>query len=112
MKNADRERPLRKADVGSARNCLGAAEIKELNLIADAFLNTAELRARRRQPMRLIEWEQALEEFLALSDLPNLRGAGSVSAKDAERMVHNPLRRVRRQAKGGRKTGCGRDGGH
>ena len=38
--------------------------------------------------MRLIDWEQALEEFLALSELPKLRGAGSVSAKDAERMVH------------------------
>ena len=87
-KNADRGRPLCKADVGTARNYLGAAEIKELNLIAEAFLNTAELRARRRQPMRLIEWEQVLDDILALSDLPNLRGAGSVSAKDAERIAH------------------------
>ena len=87
-KSADRGRPLCKADVGTARNYLGEAEIKELNLIAEAFLNTAELRAMRRQSMRLIEWEQALEEFLVLSDLPKLRGAGSVSAKDAERIAH------------------------
>ena len=66
MKNADRGRPLREADVGTARNCLGAAEIKELNLIVEAFLNTAELRARRRQPIRLIEWEQARSKSFSL----------------------------------------------
>ena len=87
-KNAGRGRPLRKADVGSARNYLGEAEIKELNLIAEAFLNTAELRARRRQPMRLSDWGQVLDDILALSELPKLRGAGSVSAKDAERIAH------------------------
>ena len=87
-KNADRGRPLRKADVGTARNYLGEAEIKELNLIVEAFLNTAELRAMRRQSMRLSDWERALDDILALSGLPKLRGAGSVSAKDTERMVH------------------------
>ena len=38
--------------------------------------------------MRLSEWEQALEDFLASNQLPKLRGAGGVSAKDAERIAH------------------------
>ena len=87
-KGADRGRPLRKADVSTAKNCLGEAEIKELNLIVEAFLNTAELRATRRQSMRLSEWEQLLEEILALSKLPKMRGAGGITAKDTERIKH------------------------
>ena len=87
-KGADRGRPLRKADVGAARNYLGEAEIRKFNLIAEAFLGAAELRAARRRPMRLSDWEQALEDVLAMSELPRLRGAGSVSAADAERVAH------------------------
>ena len=79
-KGADRGRPLRKADVATARNYLGEAEVREFNLIAEAFPSTAELRAARRRPMRLSDWEQALEDLLAMSELPKLRGAGSVSA--------------------------------
>ena len=87
-KGADRGRPLRKADVGTARNYLGEAEIREFNIIVEAFLSTAELRAAPRRPMRLSDWEQALEDLLAMSELPNLRGAGSISSKDAKRVVH------------------------
>ena len=87
-KGADRGRPLRKADVGTARNCLGEAEVREFNLIAEAFLSTAELRAARRRPMRLSDWKQALEDLLAMSELPKLRGAGSLSSKDTERVAH------------------------
>ena len=88
QKNANSGRPLRKADVGTAKNCLGEAEIKELNLIVEAFLNTAELRAMRRQSMRLSDWARALEDILALSELPKLRSTGGVSSKDAERIAH------------------------
>ena len=87
-KGTDRGRPLRKADVGTAKNCLGAAEIGEFNLIVEAFLSAAELRAARRRPMRLSDWEQVLEDLLAMSELPRLPGAGSVSAADAERVAH------------------------
>ena len=52
-KGADRGCLLRKADVGTARNYLGEAEIRQFNRIAEAFLGTAELRAARRRPMRL-----------------------------------------------------------
>ena len=48
-KGADRGRPLRKADVCTARNYLGEAEIRGFKLIAETFLSTAELRAARRR---------------------------------------------------------------
>ncbi|WP_110631003.1 virulence RhuM family protein [Salinicola salarius] len=87
-KNADKGRPLRKADVGTAKNYLAEAEIKELNLIVETFLNTAELRATRRQTMRLAEWERVLDTFLTANELPKLEGPGSISAEAAKRIAH------------------------
>ena len=87
-KQADRGRPLRKSDVGTAKNYLGEAEIKELNLIVETFLNTAELRATRRQTMRLSDWEGVLDTFLTSNELPKLDGAGRVSARQAQRIAH------------------------
>lgn len=79
---------VRKGDVGTAKNYLGQDEISELNLIVTMFLDTADLRARRRQTMRLAEWEEVLDRFLASNDLPVLRNAGTVSAKQAEAIAH------------------------
>ena len=87
-KGADSGRHLRKADVGTDRNYLGETEIRELNMIAEAFLNNAELRATQRQSMWLSDWGEMLEEFLALRELPKLRGAGGITAKDTERIKH------------------------
>ncbi len=87
-KGADKGRPVRKADVATAKNYLGELELKELNLIVETFLNTAELRASRRQTMRLAEWERVLDTFLDSNELPKLRNAGSVSTKRAETVAH------------------------
>lgn len=87
-KHAGKGRPLRKSDVGTAKNYLGEAELRELNLIVETFLNTAELRATRRQSMRLADWSTVLEVFLTTNDLPRLQGAGTVSAERAERIAH------------------------
>lgn len=79
---------VRKGDVSTAKNYLGEAEIKELNLIVTMFLDTAELRASRRQSMRLAEWEGVLDNFLRSNELPLLRNAGTVSKKQAEQIAH------------------------
>ena len=79
---------VRKADVTTAKNYLGEVEIKELNLIVTMFLDTAELRATRRQEIRLTEWETILGGFLKSNELPLLSTAGRVSAKQAERIAH------------------------
>lgn len=51
--------------MGTSKNYLEEAEIRELNLIVTMFLDTAELRARRREPMTLAEWNSVLDRFLA-----------------------------------------------
>ncbi|CAK0751026.1 putative DNA-binding protein [Azospirillaceae bacterium] len=80
---------VRKADVMTAKNYLGEPEIKELNLIVGMFLDTAELRAKRRQEIRLAEWEPILDGFLKSNELPLLRDAGQISAKHAETIAHD-----------------------
>jgi hypothetical protein len=80
---------VRKGDVSTAKNYLAESEVKELNLIVGMFLDTADLRAKRRQEIRLAEWEPILDTFLASNELPVLRNAGSVSAKDAEQIAHD-----------------------
>ena len=80
---------VRKADVATAKNYLGEAEIKELNLIVGMFLDAAELRTTRRQEIHLAEWETILDRFLAANELPLLRNAGHVSAKEAEEITQS-----------------------
>lgn len=79
---------VRKGDVSTAKNYLGETEIRDLNLIVTMFLDTAELRARRRETMKLSEWEGVLDTFLQSNELPLLRNAGSISAADAERIAY------------------------
>ena len=58
-------RRVRKGDVTTGKNYLGESEIRELNLIVTMFLDTAELRVRRRQLMSLATWDRILDRFLA-----------------------------------------------
>lgn len=74
---------VRKGDVGTAKNYLADGEISDLNLIVTMFLDTAELRARRRQTMQLADWEGVLDNFLRSNEMPVLSGAGSRSHKQA-----------------------------
>ena len=79
---------LRKGDVATAKNYLGEAEISELNLIVTMFLDTADLRSRRRQNIQLSEWEVILDDFIRNNELPLLQGRGHIKAEDAERLAH------------------------
>ena len=67
-------------EAAKAKSYVDAAEIRELNLIVTMFLDTAELRAKRREPMILAEWEDVLDGFLAVNESPILNGVGRVSA--------------------------------
>jgi len=80
---------VRKGDVGTAKNYLSESEIKELNLIVTMFLDTAELRASRRQQILLADWEGILDNFITNNELPLLRSAGSISAAQAEQIAHD-----------------------
>ncbi|WP_215761312.1 RhuM family protein [Acetobacter sp. P1H12_c] len=79
---------VRKEDVTVAKNYLGDLEIKELNLIVSMFLDTADLRTRRRQTIKLAEWDGILDRFLESNELHVLSGRGSRSQATAETIAH------------------------
>ena len=92
---------VRKGDVTTGKNYLEEAEIRELNLIVTMFLDTAELRVRRRQLTSLATWEGILDRFLAGNELPILDDGGSISAahaKDIARQRYGVLDAKRREA--------------
>ncbi|SFM53421.1 Uncharacterized conserved protein [Ectothiorhodospira mobilis] len=79
---------VRKQDVTIAKNYLTADEIDDLNRLVVMFLEQAELRAKQRQDLTLDYWRNNVDRLLEFSDRPVLEGAGSISAKQAERIAH------------------------
>ena len=80
---ANRGAPIRKADVGIAKNYLNAEELDTLNRIVTAYIEVAELQAQARQPMTMRDWAQELDNFLRLTRKDILTHAGKVSAETA-----------------------------
>ncbi len=75
--------PVRKADVGVAKNYLNEAELDTLNRIVTAYIEVAELQAQARQPMTMQDWATELDNFLRLTRKDILTHAGRVSADAA-----------------------------
>ncbi|AMN46054.1 2-hydroxyacid dehydrogenase [Steroidobacter denitrificans] len=80
---ASRGAPVRKADVGVAKNYLNAEELDTLNRIVTAYIEVAELQAQARQPMTMRDWAKELDDFLRLTRKDILTNAGTVSAEAA-----------------------------
>jgi hypothetical protein len=75
--------PPRKSEVTIGKNYLNAEELETLNRIVTAYLEFAELRAKRREPMRMADWIAKLDDFLRLSDYEVLAHAGKITAEQA-----------------------------
>ncbi len=75
---------IRKADVSVAKNYLQPDELDALNRIVSAYLEFAELQARGRKPMHMIDWIGKLDDFLKLSDREILDHAGKISHETAQ----------------------------
>ncbi len=73
----------RKSEVTIGKNYLNEEELEMLNRIVTAYLEFAELRAKRREPMRMAGWISKLDSFLSLGDHDVLTHAGKVSAEQA-----------------------------
>ena len=82
-KNAPNGRVV-KSDVTVAKNYLSEKEVDSLNLLTTAFLDTAELRAKKHILMKMADWKQVLDNFLQISDYDVLKDAGKVSHEEAE----------------------------
>lgn len=76
--------PVRKEDIGVAKNYLSEKEIAALNRIVTMYLDYAEDQAARHVPMHMADWVKKLDAFLAFNERNILRHAGKVSAKMAE----------------------------
>ena len=74
---------VRREDVAIAKNYLTEAELGVLNRIVNAYLEFAELQARRRRVMTMRDWIAKLDEFLKISDFELLDHAGKVSHEAA-----------------------------
>lgn len=75
---------VQKSDTTIAKNYLSDTEVEQLEQLSVAFLDMAEMRARRHLPTTMADWKQRLDSFLTLNDYDVLPQAGKVSAEEAQ----------------------------
>ena len=76
---------VRKQDILIAKNYLNADEIDTLNRLVVIFLETAELRTKRREEIRIRFWRQNVDQIIGNNGFPVLTHAGKVSHAQMER---------------------------
>lgn len=74
---------VRKEDVIVAKNYLSADEIDTLNRITTIFLETAELRVKRKMDLTLSFWQATVDGMLQSNFYEVLSGSGSISHDEA-----------------------------
>lgn len=79
---------VRKQDILIAKNYLSEDEIDTLNRLVTIFLETAELRTKRRQEIPMRFWQENVGQIIQANGFPLLEGAGSLSRKQMEAMTH------------------------
>ncbi len=84
-----------KSDVSVGKNYLIEDEIKELERIVSMYLDYAENQAARQIPMKMTDWVQKLDAFLAFNEYQVLTNAGQVSAAVAKRLAEEQYARYR-----------------
>nr|WP_306290212.1 virulence RhuM family protein [Pseudoflavonifractor phocaeensis] len=70
-----------------AKNYCNEEELASLNSTVSAYLEFAEMQARRHIPMYMSDWIETLDGFLKLSRHDILQGAGKISAEMAKTKV-------------------------
>lgn len=80
---------VRKADVVIAKNYLQAEELEKLNRLVSMFFEFAEFRAQNKQHLKLDDWRQYADNFMAFNEQPLLDNAGRVSRQRMEQIAHD-----------------------
>jgi len=75
---------IQKFDVSVAKNYLSEFEMEQLERMVSAYLDMAELQAKRKIPMTMEDWETRLNRFIKLADYEILCDAGKVTAEIAK----------------------------
>ncbi|WP_414986984.1 RhuM family protein [Acidovorax sp.] len=81
--------------MSTAKNYLDEFELDQMQRIVSAYLDMAEMQARRRIPMTMEDWEKRLSGFLTLWDRDVLRDAGRVSAEIAKTHAETEFEKYR-----------------
>ena len=76
---------VRMQDILIAKNYLTEDEIDTLNRLVVIFLETAELRTKRREEIRMSFWRQNVDQIIGSNGFPVLTHAGKVSHAQMER---------------------------
>ena len=76
---------VHKQDILIAKNYLNADEIDTLNRLVVIFLETAELRTKRREEISMSFWRQNVDQIISSNGFPALTHAGKVSHTQMER---------------------------
>ena len=85
----------KQADALVAKNYCTEEELSALNSVVSAYLEFAEMQARRRIPMYMSDWIETLDGFLKLSKHEILTNAGKISAKTAELKAKEEYKKYR-----------------
>lgn len=78
---------VRKQDIYTAKNYLKDDEIDMLNRLTVLFLDSAELRVKERKDLTLNYWRNNVDALLNFQNKDVLKGAGSISNTQMERIV-------------------------
>jgi hypothetical protein len=78
---------VRKQDILVAKNYLTEDEIDTLNRLVVIFLETAELRTKNRQEIRMAFWQQNVEQIISSNGFTVLTHAGKVSHARMEQQI-------------------------
>jgi len=78
-----------------AKNYLSEAELKDLGLLVNAYLDLAERRARQRAPMTMEDWAKHLDLILQADGNALLQNAGKISAEIAKRHAEDEYEKYR-----------------
>ena len=93
-KNAPNGR-VQKSDTIVAKNYLSDKEVDMLNLLSTAFLDMAEMRAKRQVIATMSDWKKQLDEFLKFYDYDILNDAGTISAEQAKEKAYAEYEKFR-----------------
>jgi len=78
---------VRKQDILVAKNYLSEDEVDTLNRLVVIFLETAELRTKNRQEIRMAFWQKNVEQILSSNSFTVLTHSGKVSHARMEQLI-------------------------
>lgn len=94
-KNAKNGGKVTKADVTVGKNYLNEKEIDELNRVVSMYLDFAEGFARRHITMRMQDWAEKLDGFLAFNAYEVLNNHGNIKRDTAEKIAFSEYEKFR-----------------